>query len=154
MTEQRSIRGMVARIVSDREVILNRGADHGLADGDYIHVIDPNTESITDPETGDDLGGVKRIKAVLRVVEVTPKLSLARTFRTRRVRVGGGMGGSSGFGNIFSEPKYETRVETLQMDPRAGKPISEEESVIEVSDPFEVVSAEDAEDTNTVTLWR
>lgn len=153
MNDTERVRGVVAKIVSDREVILNRGTEHGLSDGDYVVVIDPNTQSVLDPETGEELGGLKRIKAVLRVAEATPKLSLAMTFRTRRVRVSGGMGSPS-IANLFSEPKYETRVETLQVDPQAGLPISEEESAIALKDPFEVVTAEEAEDTRTVSLWR
>ncbi|WP_140400725.1 hypothetical protein [Gulosibacter sp. 10] len=153
MSDSEPLRGVVARVVSDREVILNKGTDHGLDAGEYVIIIDPDTQSITDPETGENLGGLKRIKAVLRVVESTAKLSLAKTFRTRRVRVSGGLGGA-GFGNMFAEPKYETRVETLQLDPQAGLPISEEDSAISLNDPFEVVSAEEAEDTRTVTLWR
>ena len=153
MSDSEPIRGVVAKIVSDREVILNRGTESGLIPGQYVIVIDPTTQSVPDPETGEDLGGLKRIKAVLRVVESTAKLSLAKTFRTKRVRVGGGFGGA-GLGNMFAETKYETRVETLQLDPQAGLPISDEESAISLKDPFEVVSAEEAEDTRTVTLWR
>lgn len=153
MNDMKRVQGAVAKIVSDREVILNRGTEHGLASGDYVIVIDPSTQSVLDPETGEDLGGLKRIKAVLRVVETTPKLSLAKTFRTQSVKVGGGIG-TPGIANMFAEPKYETRVETIQFDPQAGLPISEEESVISPMDPFEVVSAEEAEDSRTVTLWR
>lgn len=153
MNDNERVRGAVAKIVSDREVILNRGTEHGLSSGDYVVVIDPDTQSVLDPETGDDLGGLKRIKAVLRVVEATPRISLAKTFRTKRVRVGGGIG-SSPLTGMFSDPKYETRVETLQLDPQAGLPISEEDSAISPKDPFEVVTAEEAEDTRTVTLWR
>lgn len=154
MNDKERVRGVVAQIVSDREVILNRGTEHGLSDGDYVVVIDPKTQSVTDPETGEELGGLKRIKAVLRVAEATSKLSLAMTFRTRRVRVSGGGIGSPSIASMFSEPKYETRVETLQVDPQAGLRMSEEESAIALKDPFEVVPEEEAEDTRTVTLWR
>ncbi|NJI61167.1 hypothetical protein HCX50_17205 [Microbacterium oxydans] len=145
--------GQVAKLVSDREVILNRGKTHGIAAGDFVIVIDPETTSVADPETGEDLGGLKRIKAVLRVVEVADKLSLARTFRTRKVRVSGGMG-SGGISNILAEPKYEVRVETLELDPLAGRPLSEDASAIATGDPFEVTTKEEAEDQRTVTLWR
>lgn len=153
MSETHRIQGLVTQIVSNREVILNRGTEHGLKRGSYVAVLDPNTESVRDPETGDDLGGLRRIKAVLRVVDVAPKIALAQTFRTRRVRVGGGMG-MLGMANTLAEPKYETRIETLQLDPQISTPISAEDSAIATKDPFEVVTAEEAEDARTVTIWR
>lgn len=153
MSDSDRIHGVVAKIVSDREVILNKGLEHGLKGGDYVAVIDPSTQSVRDPGTGEELGGLKRIKAVLRVVEAAPKLALAMTFRTKRVRVSGGLG-SPTLAGMFAEPKYETRVETLKFDPEAGLPIDDEESVISTNDPFEVVTEEEAEDTRTVTLWR
>lgn len=152
MSEPATLTGTVAKIVSDREVILNRGYAQGLNPGDYLVVTDPGTQSIVDPETGKELGDFKRVKAVLRISECTENLSLAKTFRTKRVRVGGGMG-IGGMGDMFAAAKYETKVETLRFDPKEGAPISEEESVISVGDPFEVISEEDAEDTKTVTLW-
>lgn len=148
-----TITGVVAKIVSDREVILNRGSTHGIESGDFVIVIDPETTSVLDPESGEDLGGLKRIKAVLQVVEVADRLSLARTFRTRKVKVAGGYG-SGGIVSMFSEPKYETQVETLELDPLAGRPISEDASAITTGDPFEVTSRDEAQDQRTVTLWR
>lgn len=154
MNDFNSTSGLVAQVVSDREVILNKGISSGLQENDYVVVIDPQTLSIPDPETGEELGGLKRIKAVLRVAESTENLSLAKTFRTKRVRTGGGFGLTTSLNDMMSSPRYETRVETLKFDPQAGLPIDENDSVISVGDPFETIPPEEAEDTKTVTLWR
>lgn len=152
MSEFTSVHGRVAKIISDREVILNKGYKQGLFEGAYVTVTDPSTQSIKDPITGEELGDFKRITAVLRVAECTENLALAKTFRTKRVRVGGGMG-MGNIGEMLAAPKYETKVETLRFDPQEGLPISEEESAISTGDPFETIPEEDAEDTKTVTLW-
>jgi hypothetical protein len=53
-------------------------------------------------------------KALVKVYQVSEKFALAQTFRTKRVKVSGGIGG--GITDVFNPPKYETRKETLVRD--------------------------------------
>ena len=71
------IRGQVAKLVTDSELIINRGRREGVEQGMTFYVLDPTTEHIMDPSTGEDLGGLKRVKARVTVVRVEDRISLA-----------------------------------------------------------------------------
>ncbi len=51
------IQGKIARVNSDRELIVNRGSDHGVKPGMIFRVKGADVE-ITDPDTGESLGEV------------------------------------------------------------------------------------------------
>lgn len=153
--DETRITGLVAEIVSDREVILNRGKAHGVSKGMYFNILDPKTIGIKDPETGEPLGGIKKVKITVVAVEVAEKITLAQTFRTQEVNIGG-RGGIAGIYEISSmmvPPKYVEKVETLRLDPSAPKPMGASESVVVKGDPFESGSASDANNTRAVTVW-
>lgn len=146
--------GKVAEIISDREVILNRGRADGVKKGMYFKILDPAGIGITDPDTGEDLGGIKRIKIVVVAVEVADRLTLAQTFRTRSVNVGGSSDiGLSTIANLMAPVKYVEQVEKLRLDPSAGKPLGPSESVVSKGDPFELSDRAEAENSQSVTVW-
>lgn len=151
-SEGAPISGKVAEIVSDRELILNRGRAHGVEKGMYFNVLDTKTEGIKDPDSGEDLGGFKRIKISVVAVEVAEKITLAQTFRSKKVNIGG-RGGLGGFTDMLTEPKIVERVETLKLDPNAAQPIGPSESIVAVGDPFEQGLATDADSARAATLW-
>lgn len=148
------VTGMVAEIVSDQEIILNRGSEHGLKEGDYFAILDPKANSVRDPETGEPLGGIRKVKIVVRATDVAPKLTLARTFRTRRVNIGGnGSGGLSGILGLYGEPpKWVDEVETFALKPDGPRPIAEEESLVAIGDPFERFNYARAEESASVVV--
>ena len=134
-----AVTGKVAQIVSDQEVILNRGSDQGITEGDYFAILDPKTLEVEDPETSESLGGIRKVKIVVRVTSVAPKLSLARTFRTRRVNVGGnGYGGISSIVAAMGEaPRWVDEVETFASPEDGPRQISPSESIVRIGDPIE-----------------
>ncbi|WP_412161470.1 hypothetical protein [Curtobacterium flaccumfaciens] len=145
------ITGRVAQIVSDREVVLNRGERHGVAPGMYFKIMDPSTIDIRDPETDEVIGSISRIKIVLEAVEVADSLTVARTFRSEEVNVGGT---GALLGSIMSAPKYVRKVETLRRGEDSPAPLSAKESVVAIGDPFERASADEVENSRSVSLWR
>jgi hypothetical protein len=151
------VRGFVAEVVSDREVILNRGASQGVREGQYFAILDPDTIEVTDPETGDDLGGIKVVKIVVRAVEVAPKLTLARTFRTKTVNIGGlGLGGIA-FRSAFASmeaPEMVQQVERLTIDKDAPRKIDPSDSIVLRGDPFEQIGEAEVEDVKSITVWK
>lgn len=150
MTEER-ITGKVARITSDRELIINRGASSGVVEG-MRFLVKSAPVDVPDPDTGESLGQVSSIKVIVQVREVDEKFSIARTFRSRRVNVGGRH--DSALSTMFQPPKWENRVETLRRNPRSDNPLSEEESLVQVGDIVEsLLDGEDYENTSTA-LWR
>lgn len=153
LTDQ-PISGHVAEIVSDREVILNKGFSDGVREGMYFKIIDPTGIDVKDPITGEDLGGIKRIKIVVKAIEVAPRLTLARTFRKRTVNVGGAAsGGYAEISRMLRPVNYVEQVEKLRLDEQASKPIGPSESVVAKGDPFEISTPQEAELTQTVTTW-
>lgn len=148
------IYGKVAEVVSDREVILNRGGEHGVHVGMYFAILDPSAVGITDPDTGETLGDIKMVKIVVRAIEVAPKLTLARTFRTRRVNVGGtGALGIGAFARGMQEPEYVEKVEKLTLDKNSPRKIDPKDSVVGRGDPFESALPEEVEDVRSITVW-
>src|SRR6266704_2575452 len=108
------IRGKVARILNSRELAINVGSSDGVVEGMYFDVLDPKGEDIKDPDTGQVLGSLERPKVRVRVVKVQEHLSVASTFRSHSVNVGGrGIDMRSGLADLLLPPKYVAKVETL-----------------------------------------
>lgn len=155
MSATKSVSGKVIRILNDREIVLNRGATDGLAEGDYIGIIDPETEDMKDPDTEENLGSIRRYKVALRITQVSERLAIAATYKTKRVNVGGSgdpMRGILGWAATTAPPKYETLVEKLRLDERAGKPLGPSESRVQEGDQFEVITEDTAESGFTLVL--
>jgi hypothetical protein len=148
-SERAPIRGQVARVLNAREIAINRGADHGVDEGMRFSVLDPAGEDIEDPETGEVLGSVYRPKVEVRIVLVREKLSIGRTFKKRRVNVGGqGIPGTGGLSGLFQPPRWETRYQTFKTDDTTlWEQIDESKSFVKSGDPVEqVLEPEELED--------
>lgn len=155
--------GKVARVNSDRELIINRGLNDGVEVGTHFYIKGESID-VPDPDTGESLGEVSPIKIVVRAEEVSERFCIARTFRSRRVKVRDAIPGNDALGKTLGSwrqqlqpprpAEYETRVETLRMDPAKGSPIDVSESIVRVGDVAEsVLSGEDI-DPVTMTLFR
>lgn len=150
--------GKVARVNSDRELILNRGSRDGVTKGTVFYIKGEPIE-VPDPDTKEIIGVISPIKVVVQVYEVGDGFCIARTFRTRRVQVDAGEPAGELFGRVGSPlsrmlqppkpPKFETKVETLRADPTEGQYIDESDSVVQVGDIAESVLK--GEDINPVT---
>lgn len=153
--EVNRLQGKVAEVVSDREVILNRGSEHGIKSGMYFAILDPSTVGITDPDTGEELGGIRVVKIVVQAVEVAPKLTLARTFKTRTVNVGGNSNAFSIASMLGSAqpPEYVEQVEKLTLDRNAPRKIDPADSVVSRGDPFESATPNEVEDVRSISVW-
>lgn len=140
----------VVKLITDREVAISGGAQEGIEVGDTLLILGHPVE-IADPDTGDVLGEIVPTKAIVRAYDVQDRFALARTFRSRRVNVGGR--GAGALAGLFEPPQWETRTETLRRSPEAGDVLSAEESVVEVGDPVEKFEG-DADDVPSSTVWR
>ena len=109
-TQIKPVRGKVARVLNEREVAINRGLSDGVEVGMKFKILNPETQEVRDPDTGESLGYVERAKIPVRVTEIQDKFAVATTFRFRHVNVGG-----NGIGiGVFTPPKWEKRYETLR----------------------------------------
>lgn len=76
----RPITGQVALIEDDYTLVINRGAEGGLAVGMIFAVLSGTGQVITDPESGRELGRLSREKLRVRVFDVQPLFARAHTF--------------------------------------------------------------------------
>ena len=87
---------------------------------------------IMDPDTDEDLGSVDLPKTRVKVTRVYDNLSVASTYRTKRVKVGG-----SSISSLFEPPTWETHFETLKLTgsfDRASEDLAESQSYVSRGD--------------------
>lgn len=144
-TQDEPIRGKVAKVLSDREVVLNVGRKHNVQTGMFFDIRAASDFEITDPDTGEVLGKIDRprVKARVKVTSVEDKFAVAMTYRTERVNVGGSSVLHS-LGIALSPPKWTTRVERIRSHERAEGVLSESERYVAIGDPVVQVSDEEA----------
>jgi hypothetical protein len=92
------------------------------------------------------LGLVEQAKARVRVKRAYDKFSVATTFRSREVNVGGQGILSVPFGRMFDPPKWETHYETLKTQggfEAASEDLRENDSYVSRGDPvLQVIEGE------------
>ena len=128
------IRGKVARILNSREMVINIGSRNGVVVGMRFDVMDTKGERVRDPDTRELLGSVERSKVRVEISKVQERLSVASTYRTEKVNVGGTGLGSS-LGDIFMPAKWETRYETLKTNEQTWEDLDERDSFVKIGDP-------------------
>lgn len=82
------IEGLVAGVLSERELTINVGSAQGVKLGTKFRVLANEPIEVPDPETGEVLGTVAHEKVRVRAVEVKPRFSVCRTYRVRTTRGG------------------------------------------------------------------
>ena len=137
------IKGKIARVLNSREIAINIGLDAGVRSGMLFDVLDPKGEDISDPETGEVLGSVDRPKVRVKITDVKEKLSIASTYRSSKINVGG-QGNYGSIAEMFMAPKYITRFETFKTKEKTWEDLDESESYVKVGDP--VVQVKEVEE--------
>lgn len=75
-----SISGQVALVEDDHTLVINRGTEAGVTEGMVFAVHSREASVITDPESGRELGRLRREKLRVRVVDAQPLFARAHTF--------------------------------------------------------------------------
>ncbi|WP_285775681.1 hypothetical protein [Microtetraspora sp. NBRC 13810] len=123
----------MAKILADRELVLNKGSADGVEVGMRFVILNRNGADIRDPETGEILGSVDLEKTMVKVVRVHERLAIARTFRT--IRSAEEPLAAFGIPGQLVRPP-QTVVESLQTDEQRLKDeLSEEDSSVKLGDP-------------------
>ena len=73
MNNNERLEGKVVKLLNAREVVINLGRNSGVKCGMYFDVMDKDLENIVDPDTGEELGSIDRVKKTLKVTEVGEK---------------------------------------------------------------------------------
>jgi len=147
MSDTSLIRGKVAKIINSRELVINRGTEHDVELGMYFDVLEEKGQEIKDPDTGDILGSVERPKVRVEVVEVQKKMSIAATYRKKKVNLGGQGFGIGALANSLMPPKWVTKYETFKIDEQTWEDLSEEKSCVKKGDPVVQVIEVEGEET-------
>lgn len=127
------IRGKVARVLNSREIAINVGSEKGVDVGMHFDVLDPKYENIRDPDTHELLGSIERPKVRVQVIKVQEKLSIASTYRKKKINVGGTFGVS--LSEFLMPPEWRTKYETLKTEEQDWEDIDAKESYVNVGDP-------------------
>ncbi len=69
-----AVNGVVAQILSDEKIVVNRGSSHGVKPGDRF-VVFAEGDEVADPETGASLGRLEVVKARVVAAHVQEKMS-------------------------------------------------------------------------------
>lgn len=133
------IEGLVAGVLTARDLAINVGSDAGVREGMKFRVMSDAPIDIRDPETDEVLGTFPREKVRVRATEVNPRFSVCRTYRV--FRTGGGMLGRLAF--MKSPPRQYP--ETLKAEDSEYLPeLPEEESFVKKGDRvFQIMEEED-----------
>ena len=126
------IKGKVAAVLNERDLVINKGSDDSVLEGMLFQVTQPDFR-ITDPDSGAELGVIARDKIKVRVVEVHPQFSVAKTYETYSAPA---LSVSKRSSVIFPS-RTATRVRKIIMEPDGRKTdtIGVEGSTIRIGDP-------------------
>ena len=75
MSQTKPIRGKVAQVLNNKEIVLNLGTEHGVYKGMCFNIVE--TTQIIDPDSSKILGNVERQKLLVKTIDVQEKLSVA-----------------------------------------------------------------------------
>ena len=146
------IRGKVAQVLNNREIAINLGTAKGITIGMYFDVVDVNGQNIKDPDTGEVLGSIERSKVRVKITRVQEKLSVATTYRSENINVGGtGPAITIGpFARALMPPEWVTKYETSHKTGETPESLDEEDSAVKTGDPVvQVLEIDEPEQENT-----
>jgi hypothetical protein len=119
-----ALTGHVARLISDSELLINKGRRDGVSVGDVFAVIDDRTTNVKDPITGEDLGSLRRDKVKIKILEVDERLSLGQAMR------GGSM---FSVGSVLSGTNPRPTLATTYLTPTWPEGVEVRDEVMRVS---------------------
>ena len=130
------IRGLVAAIITNHALAINRGSADGVTPGMRFAVLHESSGplEIHDPVTGEPLGPIAYPKVLVKVVKVTNShLSVARTYRSTgggpRLRVA-----PSTFTDLLGSTPVQYESLEASDDARIDRQINQHASIVNVGD--------------------
>ena len=145
-----NIKGKVAKILNSRELVINIGSDKGVVEGMIFNVLDPSGEGIRDPDTGRELGSLRRTKLQVKVSVVQKSMAVAITFKKTTHRIG--RTAMPALGSEFSSiakwldvQRTVVKQETLKKPDEIYDPLEEKDSYVKVGDIVELVQSANSE---------
>ena len=125
------IEAKVAKVLSNREVVLNRGSSHGVTEGDKFDILGDHEIKIEDPDSNEMIGTIQgaKVRVIVRIVK--ERFCIAHTFESYKVNVGGVLDvHQDSFASViesltgrwerYRPSKWVTKVETLKAPTKQG----------------------------------
>jgi hypothetical protein len=76
----------VVKVIDDYKLVMNRGEQNGIREGQRMMVYRIDDEEILDPHTGESLGFLELVRGTGRVILVQDKISIIETDRKKTYR--------------------------------------------------------------------
>ena len=76
----------VVKVIDDYKLVMNRGEQNGIREGQRMMVYHISNEDIKDPNTGESLGFLELVKGTGRVIFVQDKISIIETDQKKTYR--------------------------------------------------------------------
>lgn len=127
-----AIQGKVAAILNERDLVINRGESDGVSEGMLFQVTQPDVP-IRDPDSGLELGVLVRDKIKVRVVELHPHFSVAKTYETYSARVPSEV--QQALSRFSGRTVTRVRKILTESSEQEGDTIGREGSTVYVGDP-------------------
>ena len=83
------IRGKIAYVLDNGDIVINVGAAHGVHRGMYFDVIDDHKLDIRDPDTKEVIGSLEISKIKVEVIDTQEKISVATPHLSLKKRAKG-----------------------------------------------------------------
>jgi hypothetical protein len=126
------LQGKVAKILTEREVVINIGSAQGVKKDMRFAILAPTPEEVLDPETGEVLDVVDRTKVLVQATDVRERITICSTYRTTKIP-GGALSAGYSLSRLFDPPQEVP--ETLRIeDSSLPAPLSPEESYVKIGD--------------------
>jgi hypothetical protein len=129
------IEGKVAAILNERQLVINRGTDHGVVEDMEFGVFESHATTVTDPDDDQSLGEVHAEKIRVQIISVQAKFSVGQTFETY-----GGRVGIYDYMDIYKT--VPPKVRTLKTSDAIYRPLAEGESYVRRGDLVREIEAE------------
>ncbi|BFM39700.1 FlgT C-terminal domain-containing protein [Synechocystis sp. LKSZ1] len=72
----------VARVIDNYKLVINRGKEHGIREGQRVMIYKVDQEQIVDPDTGKLLGNLELVKGTGKVFQVEDKYAIIESDKT------------------------------------------------------------------------
>jgi len=121
------IHGKVAQLLNVRQLAINVGYKHGVAQGMHFAVLNRNAGEIRDPDTHEILGSAILPKLHVKVTTVQQEFSIANVEGARYV-------GGLGLPSIFFEGR-QVPLTLKRSDHADVEEIDAKDSIVQIGDP-------------------
>jgi len=107
-------------------------------------VLNKKALNIRDPDSKEPIGSIDLPKALVKVVRVAERVSVARTYRMSTRNIGGTLA-IAALGRMLEPPKWVEVPETLKLDEGYQAEIDEKESFFNIGAPITEIQGDEYE---------